>query len=131
MVQTMVALSAVSLITSYSYSCHPRILSSIRTWPILLFLRPSVAISTNSPVFQAVPPPNPPRVNAGRIRIGQLPISSAAARTSSIELQAIASEIGKSIPRQTWLNKSLSSALSIASKSEPINSTPSSSNTPA
>ncbi len=89
-----------------------------------------MAISTNSPKSQAVPPPSPPNVNAGLINNGQLFIDSAADKTSSMELQAIASEIGRSIDSHTLLNKSLSSALSIASKSEPINSTPNSSRTP-
>ena len=121
----------MSLITSYSSSCQPRIDSSIKTCPILEFLRPSVEISINSPKSYAVPPPSPPKVNAGRINKGHEPIVSEAAITSSIELQAIASLIGSPIDSQTLLNKSLSSALSIASKSEPINSTPILSNDPS
>ncbi len=35
MLQMMMQLSAASLITSYSYSFHPRTLSSMRTWWIL------------------------------------------------------------------------------------------------
>ena len=129
-VQTMIALSASSLMTSYSNSCHPRIDSSIRTWLILEFLRPKVAISTNCPTSQAVPPPSPPRVNAGLIKIGQDANCSAAAITSSMVLQAIALLNGKPIDSHTSLNSCLSSALSMASKSEPINSIPNSSKVP-
>ena len=81
-------------------------------------------------MFHAVPPPKPPKVKAGLINNGHVPICSAAEITSSIDLQAIASLIGKLIESQTLLNKSRSSALSIASRSDPINSTPSSSRTP-
>ena len=131
MVHTIVALSAVSLMTSYSNSCHPRMDSSIRTWLMRELRRPRVAISTSCPMSNAVPPPSPPSVKAGRMRIGQEPISSAALMTSSIELQAIALEIGRSIDSQTWLNNSRSSALSMASRSEPISSTFSRSKVPS
>ena len=127
----MVALSEPSLITSYSSSCHPKIDSSMRTWLIRELRSPRVAISTSCPRSKAVPPPRPPRVNAGRIKIGQEPISSAALITSSIVLQAIASDIGRSMDSQTLLKRSLSSALSIASKSEPMSSTPSFSRVPS
>ena len=95
------------------------------------FRNPSVAISTSWPMSKAVPPPSPPNVNAGRIKIGHEPISSAALMTSSIELHAMACEIGKSIDSQTWLNNSRSSALSMASRSDPINSTPNRSSVPS
>ena len=91
---------------------------------------PCLAISTSSPVLNAVPPPRPPSVNAGRISRGNAPRSSAAARTSSIELQAIARHTGRSISSQTFLNRSLSSASSIAWRSHPISSTPSFANVP-
>ena len=80
---------------------------------------------------QAVPPPNPPSVNAGRINTGQAPIDSAAEMTSSMVLHAMASEIGSPIESHTWLNNSRSSALSIASRSEPMSSTPSRSSEPS
>ncbi len=89
-----------------------------------------MAISTNCPKSQAVPPPSPPRVNAGRIKIGQDASCSAAAMTSFMVVQAIASLSGNPIDSHTSLNNCLSSALSIASKSEPINSMPNCSNVP-
>ena len=89
-VQTMVALSASSRITSYSSSCQPRMDSSMSTCEIRELRRPNCEISTNSPMSRAVPPPRPPKVNAGRIKMGQLPINSAAAMTSSMELHATA-----------------------------------------
>ncbi len=120
----MIALSEASLITSYSCSCQPSILSSIKTCPIDECKIPCRAISTSSPVLNAVPPPSPPKVKAGRINSGNEPNLSAAVKTSSIELHAIALHTGKSISSQTFLNRSLSSASSMASRSHPINSTP-------
>ena len=75
--------------------------SSIKTWEMRELRKPSCEISTSSPMSRAVPPPNPPKVNAGRMRIGQLPISSAAAMTSSMELHATAWLMGKLIDSQT------------------------------
>ena len=128
---TIIALSEPSLITSYSCSCHPSMLSSISTWPIAECRIPWLAISTNSPILKAVPPPKPPSVNAGLIRRGKEPSSSAAAITSSIESQARALQTGRSISSQTFLNRSLSSASSIAARLHPINSTPNSSRVPS
>ena len=51
MVHTMMALSAPSRITSYSCSCQPRMLSSMRTCPIAECRMPWLAISTSSPVL--------------------------------------------------------------------------------
>ena len=123
-VQTMVALSASSRITSYSSSCQPRMDSSMSTCEMRELRNPSWEISTSSPMSRAVPPPKPPNVKAGRMRMGQLPMSSAAAMTSSMELQATAWLMGRLIDSQTLLNNSRSSALSMASKSEPMSSTP-------
>ena len=129
--QTIIALSEASLITSYSCSCHPKMLTSMSTWPMADCRSPWLAISTSSPLLNAVPPPNPPSVKAGRIRRGYFPILSAASRTSLIDEQATASHTGRSIPSQTLLKRSLSSASSIEAKSQPINSTPNSSNEPS
>ena len=130
-VQTMMALSELSLITSYSCSCQPKILSSMRTWPIAECRIPWLAISTNSPMLNAVPPPSPPSVNAGLINNGNEPRFSAAAITSSIDSHAIALHTGRSISSHTLLNRSLSSASSIAARLHPISSTPNSSRVPS
>ena len=127
----MIALSELSLITSYSCSCQPRMLSSMSTWPIAECNIPWLAISTNSPILNAVPPPRPPSVKAGLISNGKEPSSSAAAMTSSIDSQAMALQTGRSISSQTLLKRSRSSASSIAARLQPISSTPNSSRVPS
>ena len=92
---------------------------------------PWLAISTSSPILNAVPPPKPPSVKAGLIKSGKTPNVFAAWITSSIESQAIALQTGRLISSQTFLNRSLSSASSIDAKLQPINSTPSSSKEPS
>lgn len=62
MLQMMMQLSLESLMTSYSYSFHPRTDSSMRTWWILEYARPRAQISSSSSSLWAIPPPVPPRV---------------------------------------------------------------------
>ncbi len=78
-----------------------------------------------------VPPPSPPKVKAGLMSNGQVPKLSDACITSSMELHAMAFGTGKSIDSHISLNNALSSAISIAFKSDPINSTLYFSNTPS
>ena len=79
--QTTTALSARSRITSSSNSFQPSTDSSIRTRPTGLAVRPSASSRRSSSPVRAMPPPQPPRVNEGRMTTGR-PRSPAAARPS-------------------------------------------------
>ena len=67
---TVIQFPFASRITSYSISFHPAMQRSTKTSPTRLKRRPFVKISTNSCSLWAIPPPLPPRVNAGRRTTG-------------------------------------------------------------
>ena len=120
--QTVIAVSLASRITSYSISLKPLILFSIKTWwtgdKAMAFLISSV----NSFSSSAKPPPVPPRVNAGRSTTGY-PIFSAALTASSIVFAITDGSTGSPSSSQSFLNCSLSSARSILSLQVPKSST--------
>ena len=68
--QTTTALSFLSLMSSSSYSFHPRIDSSKRTSLVGLACRPAPAILLRSSSSYAKPEPRPPMVNDGRTTTG-------------------------------------------------------------
>eukprot|EP00958_Prasinococcus_capsulatus_P026715 scaffold4987_cov363-Prasinococcus_capsulatus_cf.AAC.4 len=70
MLHTITTLSARSLITSSSYSFHPSRDFSTSTCVVKDASRPAVTMVRNSSSFSHMPPPVPPRVNAGRTIIG-------------------------------------------------------------
>ena len=82
--QIMTQLSALSLITSSSYSFHPTIEVSINTSEIGLASRPLATTRRNSSGSCAIPVPRPPRMYAGRMMTGN-PISAMTCWASSIE----------------------------------------------
>mmetsp|Transcript_10712 Transcript_10712/g.39666 ORF Transcript_10712/g.39666 Transcript_10712/m.39666 type:complete len:223 (-) Transcript_10712:740-1408(-) len=77
MEHTITTLSARSRITSSSYSFQPSSDFSISTWLVLEALIPLVMMVLYSSMLYAMPPPEPPRVNAGRMMSGNEPISAA------------------------------------------------------
>ena len=127
--QTTTALSARSRITSSSNSFQPSTDSSIRTRPTGLAVRPSASSRSSSPGVRAMPPPQPPRVNEGRMTTGR-PRSSATARPSATV--PTSTPRGRSSPaaRQVSANTTRDSALRTASTVAPISSTPSRSRVP-
>ena len=70
MLQTTIALSTESRITSYSISLKPAILFSIKHCVTGDNFRPFSAIWRSSSSVSHMPPPVPPKVNAGRTIIG-------------------------------------------------------------
>ncbi len=76
--QTMMQLSAWSRTTSISNSFHPSTDSSISSSCVGDRSRPRSQISSNSTRLKAMPPPEPPSVNDGRMMQGK-PISACAA----------------------------------------------------
>ena len=68
--QMITTLSALSRITSSSYSFQPRIDSSISTSVVGLACRPAPAIRRRSASSYAIPEPTPPIVNDGRTTSG-------------------------------------------------------------
>ena len=124
--QTTTQLPAMSIITSSSCSCQPSRKRSTNTWPIGLTARPRRTSASSSSRSRAMPPPVPPRVNAGRTTAGKLtPSSSSADETTRL------SGTGTPAAVTAARNASRSSARRIASTSAPINSTPKRDSTPA
>jgi len=70
MLQTITTLSALSRITSSSYSFQPSTDSSISTSVVGLAVRPLPAIRRSSSVSWAKPEPTPPMVKDGRTTTG-------------------------------------------------------------
>ncbi len=70
MLHTVIQFPFASRITSYSTSFHPAIQRSTSTSPTRLKRSPLLKISTSSCSLWAIPPPLPPRVNAGRSTTG-------------------------------------------------------------
>ncbi len=129
MEQTITTLSRRSRMSSSSNSFQPITDSSTRTSEMGERSRPRATISSYSSSFQAMPPPEPPRVKAGRITQGR-PIRSRTPRASSGERTN--PERGRSRPIRSMacLNRSRSSALWIVSIEAPSISTPYRSRTP-
>ena len=119
----MTTLSALSRITSSSYSFHPRTDSSIITSEIMLASRPPLAISISSSRLYATPLPVPPKVKEARTIIGN-PISSAILRTSLMERAKPLLGTRKPMFSIACRNFSRSSALWITLSDAPIISTP-------
>ena len=118
----MIQLSDLSLTTSISYSFHPATDSSTRISFVGELSIPFDAISINSLMVEAIPPPVPPSVNEGRIMTGK-PISSNFFTESSKFCEVKDFGVLSPIFFIASLNLLLSSALDIASSSAPINST--------
>ena len=127
---TVMQLSSLSLITSYSSSFHPTNERSNRTWEIGLANKPLSTMASNSSQSSAIPPPLPPRVYAGRTTNGR-PISLPNCRASSIEATVILGGSGSPISCRNCLKKSLSSDLRIVSRGVPKSLTLYFSSTPA
>ena len=121
MLQTTIALSAWSRITSNSISFIPAMLCSINTWVTGERVSPLAAIFRSSVSSLAIPPPVPPIVNAGRTITGK-PLCLAKS-TASATVVAIA-ESGTGSPSSfiNDRNRSRSSAWSIASNLVPNSS---------
>ena len=75
MLQIVIQVSAASRITSYSISFQPSNERSTRTCPTGLASMPDWVTTRSCSQVNAVPPPVPPRVNAGRMMSGS-PIST-------------------------------------------------------
>ena len=68
--QMVITFPALSRMTSNSISFQPAMHFSTSIWWIGEDLRPFSAISMNSSSLEAIPPPEPPSVNAGRMMSG-------------------------------------------------------------
>ena len=121
MLQIMTQLSALSRITSSSYSFHPTMDVSMRISRIGLASRPSCATFVNSSNVLAIPVPRPPRMYAGRIMTGS-PISSKTLCASSMLCAIPLRGTSSPISIMACLNLSLSSAVAMASAFAPMSS---------
>ena len=119
--QMMTQLSAVSRMTSSSYSFHPAILFSIKISRIGLASRPFAAKSANSSAVFAIPVPRPPKMYAGRMMAGR-PMVLMTSRASSIEWAIPLSGTLRPISIMAFLNLSRSSAVEIDSALAPMSS---------
>ena len=124
MEQMTTQLSAQSRMTSISYSFHPRSDSSTRISETGERSIPLAQMVSNSSTLYAMPPPAPPRVKAGRMMSGMVPISLAISRASSMVWAT--PECGRSRPilSMASLKRRRSSPLSMASALAPIMRTP-------
>ena len=111
---TMTTLSAPSRITSSSNSPQPSTDSSIRTCPIGDAASPWATIRSNSSSLRAMPPPRPPRVNAGRMISGS-PKSERASRAWARLVAIVLRAVRRPASRIVASNSSRSSARLIAS----------------
>ena len=116
------ALSLESLITSYSISLNPAMDFSIRHWVTGECFNPSSAISVSSASLEAIPPPVPPIVNAGRTITGY-PILLANAKAPSTVFTISDSGTGSPSSLISSRNRSLSSARLMAESFVPKTST--------
>ena len=121
MLQIMTQLSALSRMTSSSYSFHPTMDVSIRISRIGLASRPAFASFKNSSMVLAIPVPRPPKMYAGRIMTGN-PISSNTAVASSMLCAMPLRGTSRPISIMACLNLSRSSAVAIASAFAPMSS---------
>ena len=130
MLQTITTLSARSRITSSSNSFQPSRDCSIRIWETGLASSPLLQIAANSSGLYAMPPPLPPRVKAGLMMRGKLPIAAPTASDSS-RVEAIPDgHTCTPMRSMACLNSRRSSAFWIALRSAPISSTPKRSSVP-
>ena len=130
MEQTIIQLSFVSRTTSISNSFHPSKDSSINNSLVGDNSSPRRQISTNSSRLYAIPPPDPPIVNDGRIIQGY-PNKSGTLSASSRLCTISALAVSKPIFFIATAKRLLSSAFLIASWSAPIISTSNLSRTPS
>ena len=121
-VQMITTLSALSLSNSSSYSFQPSTAFSTSTSWIGLAVNAWFSASSNSSFLKTMPPPVPPNVNDGRNTNGK-PISCANSFPSKKELAIFAGQTLIPISIIHSRNFSLSSALSMALISTPINCT--------
>ena len=119
--QMMTQLSAVSRMTSSSYSFQPAILFSIKISLIGLASRPFEANCANSSAVFAIPVPRPPKMYAGRMIAGR-PMVLMTSRASSMLWAMPLSGTFKPISIMAFLNFSRSSAVEIDSALAPISS---------
>ena len=118
-VQMITTLSFISRSSSSSNSFHPSTALSTNTSCMGDAVRPRSNAPSSSSLCITIPPPEPPRVNDGRITIGN-PICCANSFPSSNEFAVLASATGTPRAIIHWRNNSRSSALSIALISTPI-----------
>ena len=126
---TVMQLPFASRITSYSTSFQPAIQRSTRTSPTRLKRSPFVRISINSCSLCAIPPPLPPKVNAGRSTTGYPMVFVNLIPSSTLFTTREAAQ-GSPIFSMVSLKACRSSALKIVSAVVPINFTPCSSRNP-
>ena len=119
--QMMTQLSAVSRMTSSSYSFQPAILFSIKISLIGLASRPFEANCANSSAVFAIPVPRPPKMYAGRMIAGR-PMVLMTSRASSMLWAMPLSGTFKPISIMAFLNFSRSSAVEIDSALAPMSS---------
>ena len=118
MLHTVMQLSSLSLITSYSISFQPTSERSKSTCVIGLASKPLSTIDSNCSQLSAIPPPLPPNVYAGRTTRGN-PISRPYWRASFKDPTVVFGGSGSSISCRNCLKKSLSSDLRIVSRGVP------------
>ena len=119
--QMMTQLSALSRITSSSYSFHPTMEVSIRISRMGLASKPFEASFKNSSCVLAMPVPRPPKMYAGRIMMGK-PISASTLCASSMLCATPLRGTDNPISIIACLNLSRSSAVAIASAFAPMSS---------
>ena len=118
MLHTVIQLSSLSLITSYSISFQPTNERSKSTCDIGLASKPFWTIDSNCSQLSAIPPPLPPNVYAGRTTKGN-PKSIPYWRASSKDPTVVLGGSGSSISCRNCLKKSRSSDLRIVSRGVP------------
>jgi hypothetical protein len=128
--QMTMKLSALSRMTSSSYSFHPRTLSSMSTSLVGDCKSAQATLASNSLSLRAMPPPLPPSVNDGRRMAGK-PVSLTISHASSTECAA--PDLGHSRPilAIAALKSERSSALAIDSGLAPSISIPRRFSTPS
>ena len=117
--QMITQLSALSRITSSSYSFQPAMLCSMRISLIGLAARPLAIMVSYCWGVVAMPVPRPPRMYAGRIMAGR-PMSASTARASSMVRATPLCGSFRPISIMACLNLSRSSAVAMASALAPI-----------
>ena len=119
--QMITQLSALSRMTSNSYSFQPLIDVSIKTSPMGLAAKPAVTIWVNSSVVLAIPVPRPPKMYAGRMMTGNAISASTSCASANVWAIPLCGTLSP-ISIIARLNFSRSSAVEIASALAPINS---------
>ena len=130
MEHTTTTLSAVSRMSSSSYSFQPRIDSSRRTSVVREAARPAPAMRCRSESLKATPLPRPPIVKEGRTTTGYPPRASTPARHSSMVWAMTLRATSAPQRSTTSLNSSRSSPALMAAAEAPMSSTSYSSSTP-